>query len=86
MRSPLDRQQFDERMAASWQAQQDQSIPSRSKEFVPHGPGTVPFSIKELQQMDALGIDWKQYRAGTFLPPEKSVEALKQFLKSSSKS
>lgn len=86
MRSPLDRQQFDERMAASWQAQQDQSIPSRSKEFVPHGPGTVPFSIKELQQMDALGIDWKQYRAGTFPPPEKSVEALKQFLKSSSKS
>lgn len=82
--NPRDRQQFDETMAKSWRIKQDAEPSYRSKEFMPHGPGTVPFSVSELEQMEERGIDWKQYRDDSPSPPAKSVEEMKQFLKSHS--
>lgn len=82
--NPQDRQQFDKTMAKSWQTKQDTEPAYRSKEFMPHGPGTVPFSISELEQMEKMHIDWRQYRDDAPSPPAKSVEEMKQFLKSHS--
>lgn len=75
-----DRLQFDELMAASWNMKQETMPDFRSREFMPHAPGTVPFSIREVRQMEDLGIDWKSYRDPVVSKPELSVREMKEFL------
>lgn len=60
--SQEDHRKFDEEMTASWNLKQERMPDFRSREFMPHAPGTIPFSIREVRQMEDLGIDWKQYR------------------------
>ncbi|WP_354833291.1 two-component regulator propeller domain-containing protein [Akkermansia muciniphila] len=72
---------FDETMKRSWDQSQIYYIGNRSRDFMPHAPGTVPFSLRELRLMAKLHIDWRQYRDDAKTPPEKSVQEMKEFLK-----
>lgn len=76
-----DHRSFDEMMAASWNMKQETILEFRSREFMPHGPGTIPFSIKEVRQMEELGIDWKQYREDAASKPRLSVKEMKESLR-----
>lgn len=73
-----DHRQFDELMTASWNRKQETMPDFRSREFMPHGPGTIPFSIREVRQMEDLGIDWKQYRDSSGSHPQLSVKEMKK--------
>lgn len=75
------RASFDETMKRSWDQSQIYYIGNRSRDFMPHAPGTVPFSLRELRLMAKLHIDWRQYRDDAETPPEKSVQEMKEFLK-----
>lgn len=75
-----DHRQFDELMTASWNRKQETMPDFRSREFMPHGPGTIPFSIREVRQMEDLGIDWKQYRDSSGSHPQLSVKEMKKNL------
>ncbi|MEG0428022.1 MAG: hypothetical protein RR553_09020 [Akkermansia sp.] len=75
-----DRRKFDEIMAASWDTKQETMPDYRSREFMPSGPGTIPFSVVEVRKMDQLGIDWKQYRESSGSKPKLSVKEMKDFL------
>ena len=68
-------------MKRSWDQSQIYYIGNRSRDFMPHAPGTVPFSLRELRLMAKLHIDWRQYRDDAKTPPEKSVQEMKEFLK-----
>lgn len=75
-----ERRKFDNTMVTSWNRKQETMPDYRSKEFMPHAPGTIPFSIMECRQMAELGIDWKQYRLGAYPAPKLSVKEMKEFL------
>lgn len=72
---------FDETMKRAWDQNQIYYPSSRSREFLPHAPGTIPFSVREIILMARLGINWKQYRDDAATPPAKSVQEMKEFLK-----
>lgn len=78
--SDEEQNKFDEIMIASWDAKQETMPDYRSREFMPHAPGTIPFSVAEVRKMDKLGIDWKQYRESSGSAPKLSIKEMKDFL------
>lgn len=78
------RDSFDETMRRAWDQSQIYYLSNRSREFLPHAPGTIPFSVREVILMARLGIDWRQYRDDAGTPPDKSVQEMKEFLKQES--
>ena len=58
----FERKRFWETMMAAWDKCQDLCIAYRSKYFRPESPNVVPFTIDELTEMQARGINWRDFQ------------------------
>ncbi len=76
-----DKDAIAEMLHQSWESQLESEPHNRSSEWSPHSPGTVPFSVEELNWMKQFHIDWKLYRSDSPVKPPMSVNEMKKHLK-----
>lgn len=78
---PEDRDGFDKLMRDNWDSKQEAHWPFRSREWSQYGPGTIPFSVREVGEMEKRGINWRQYRSDYPGAPDIPADELKRRLK-----
>ncbi len=78
---PEDRALFDRQMLENWDSKQEMYPNYRSREWAEFGPGTIPFSVREIREMMRLKINWRQYRSDYPGQPDIPVDELKRRLK-----
>lgn len=77
-----DRIDFREQIRNAWESLQECFVLYRSHEWARYAcETTVPFSVEELEKMEKINIDWKQYRVNSLIKPARSIEEMKQWLK-----
>lgn len=78
---PEDRAVFERQMLENWDSKQEMHLIYRSREWAEFGPGTIPFSVREVRKMERLKINWRQYRSDYPGRPDIPVDELKRRLK-----
>lgn len=59
---PADREQSTRILADTWASNQEGFIPYRSRDWTPHSPNVIPFSVEECEYMSSVGLEWKVFR------------------------
>lgn len=80
IRNGLYDHQFNEFINRVWDEFQTGCPAGRSKEFAPYSPNTVDLSSDELEVMQKIGIDWKEYLPDNI--PKIPIPELRRQLKS----
>ena len=79
-----DHHQFELAMEKIWHHVQDMYVICRSEVFLPYSPRVVPFDPNELEIMQYMGIDWKDYLPESQEKPPLQVMELKEKISSMS--
>lgn len=84
IQDPQDVSYFDQAVRNCWDHLQLYQLPFRSKEWAPKSPNVIPFSIKEIQTMELMGIDWRDFKPSNSPTKEhinNTKEKIKKYIK-----